>query len=368
MVPDQAAVDVNALMTALAQASAALIAIVGGLLVSRYVTLHAEQQGAQRRLDDIDRRLIASKDERAEAVREWNVYLAEDLLEDERVYEEVVKQQYRPTVRGVLEALDHDGDNLNHSILDERLTALAEEMHRAISAMSELIPQATQHASWSGFQRDHAFEIGQKDAWEWAYKRICRKKTHEARKAAAAARAAERGPFASLGMNFIVPPIEPIPQIMPRASVLLPSGKTYRERLLDRIDEADAEVRALSHERELVQETYDATTQPEGFNLALQVLSLLAVLGMGLPVAVMAIPLTALPTSGRVLVVLVVALGVGLLLRYLFVYAAYLKDGGRTDLPKSMFGLIPWPRRRVKGRDQGTSDAPDVHTSDHKGQ
>lgn len=39
-----AVADVNWLLSALAQATAALIAIVGGLLVSRYVTLHAEQQ------------------------------------------------------------------------------------------------------------------------------------------------------------------------------------------------------------------------------------------------------------------------------------------------------------------------------------
>lgn len=355
-------------MTALAQASAALIAIVGGLLVSRYVTLHAEQQGAQRRLDDINRRLTASKEEQAAAVREWNVYLAEDLLEDERVYEEIRKQQFEPTVRDVLEALDHDGDNLNHRILGERLTALADELRRAFSMMSDLIPQTTRHASWSGFRRNHAFEIDQKDAWEWAYDRICRVKANEAIRAAAAERAAERGPLAALGRSFLTdPPIAPVLSRVPMP-ILRPSGKTYRERLRDRINEADAEVRALSHERELIQETYDATMQPEGFNLALQVLSLLAVLGMGLPVAVMAIPLTALPTSGRVLVVLVVALSVGLLLRYLFVYAAYLKDGGRTDLPKSMFGLIPWPRRRIAARDQGASDDPDGYTNDHKGQ
>jgi hypothetical protein len=45
--------DVNWLLSALAQSSAALIAIVGGLLVPRYVALHAEQEAAERRLADL---------------------------------------------------------------------------------------------------------------------------------------------------------------------------------------------------------------------------------------------------------------------------------------------------------------------------
>ena len=346
MVPDQT-VDVNALMTALTQASAALIAIVGGLLVSRYVTLHAEQQGAQRRLDDIDRRLTASKESHAQAVRARDVFVVDDLLEDERVYEEILNREFKPTVQEVLAALDHDGDGLNREVLSKRLTDLVQEVTRAGAEMIDLVPEATHHDEWAKFRREHEFNVGHKDAWEWIYDRICKDQRAAAKATkAAAAKASARGPFATaLTLGLFDAPDLPLV-----TASFWSDGTNFRairDRLRKQINEADAEVRALTHERALVQETFDATRQPEGFNLALHVLSLLAVLGMGLPVAVMAIPLTSLPTWARVLVVLGVGLGVGLLLRYLFVYAAYLK-GARPALPKSMLGLVPrprWPRR-----------------------
>ncbi|MER6936708.1 hypothetical protein ABTX24_18675 [Nocardioides sp. NPDC127514] len=375
MLPDQAAVDVNALMTALAQASAALIAIVGGLLVSRYVTLHAEQQGAQRRLDDIDRRLTASKEDRIQAIRDLDVHLVDDLLEDERAYEEILRHSTEATVQDVLDALDHDGSKLNQDVLGERLTALQHEIRRASTSMFGLVPQATQHDSWSKFRRKHEIEVGHKGAWEWVYDRICAEKTEAAHEEAVRAALPAHGRQSRQRI---------LRQISAAAQVQIPQyrfpstyDRTRKERLLARRNEADAEVRALSHERELVQETYDATKQPEGFNLALQVLSLLAVLGMGLPVAVMAIPLTGLPTWSRALVVLGVALGVGMLLRYLFVYAAYLKEGGQSALPKNLLGLIPWPWRPRRGDRESGNPAPQRraagpgghtigHTNDHK--
>lgn len=374
VVTDQT-VDVNALMTALAQASAALIAIVGGLLVSRYVTLHAEQQGARRRLDDIDRRLTASKEAHVEAIRDLDVHLVDDLLEDERAYEEILRHGTEATVKNVLDALDHDGTKLNQDVLGERLTALQHEIKRASTSMFGLVPEATSHDNWSEFRRKHELEVGHKGAWEWVYDEICAEKTEAAHEAAVRAALPLHGRRSHLR---ILQQISSASQIQaPRYRFPSTYDRARKERLLARRNDADADVRALSHERELVQETYDATKQPEGFNLALQVLSLLAVLGMGLPVAVMAIPLTGLPTWSRALVVLGVALGVGMLLRYLFVYAEYLKEGGQSALPKNLLGLIPWPwwpRRGGREPNRGAAGAGSAgpgghtigHTNDHK--
>jgi hypothetical protein len=105
-------------------------------------------------------------------------------------------------------------------------------------------------------------------------------------------------------------------------------------------------LRALAQERRLAEETYDATRQPEGFVLALQVLTFLAVVGMGVPVILMGFAPMTLPAWARVAVISLFFVGVAMLLRFLFVYAGFLREGGRETLPRSLLGLL-WRAPRV---------------------
>jgi hypothetical protein len=75
---------VNWLLSALAQASTALIAILGGLLVSRYVALHAEQQAARRRVEDLVRREAEAKAHLEEAKRDLDLYLVDQGYSSDR--------------------------------------------------------------------------------------------------------------------------------------------------------------------------------------------------------------------------------------------------------------------------------------------
>lgn len=100
------------------------------------------------------------------------------------------------------------------------------------------------------------------------------------------------------------------------------------------------DARAAKQEATLAQEALEASRQPEGFSLALQVLTILAILGIAVPVVVMGIGLAALDAWLRILVILLFFVGVALLLRYLFVYASFLREGGRRTLPRHVFGLI----------------------------
>lgn len=122
-----------------------------------------------------------------------------------------------------------------------------------------------------------------------------------------------------------------------------------------RVDSAEADVRALEQEQRLAEETLEATRQPEGFGLALQVLTALAVLGMGIPVIVMGTEVVSLPWPARAAVILAFALGVSLLLRFLFVYASFLREGGRRELPTSAFGLLKRGSKSVGSPDDTTS-------------
>jgi hypothetical protein len=53
--------DPSAFLSTIAAASAAMVAIVGGLLVARFVTIASEQEGAQRLLDDAEGRLATGR-------------------------------------------------------------------------------------------------------------------------------------------------------------------------------------------------------------------------------------------------------------------------------------------------------------------
>lgn len=58
-------------LSTIAASSAAMVAIIGGLLVARFVTLQSEQEGAQRVLDDAEARLGKARDRATEAADRW---------------------------------------------------------------------------------------------------------------------------------------------------------------------------------------------------------------------------------------------------------------------------------------------------------
>jgi hypothetical protein len=93
-------------LSTIAGSSAGLVAIVGGLLVARFVTLDSEQQGAQRILDDAEARLAVARQrsqEDSEQLLRWD---ARQLLNDREVLtainegtEELAELRRRGTAR-----------------------------------------------------------------------------------------------------------------------------------------------------------------------------------------------------------------------------------------------------------------------------
>ena len=82
--------DPTPYLSSMTATSAALVAIVGGLLVARFVGLDSEQQGAQRLVDEAEERLELARRRAAEArlvVTRWE---ATDFLEDPRVLDAVM--------------------------------------------------------------------------------------------------------------------------------------------------------------------------------------------------------------------------------------------------------------------------------------
>ena len=332
--------DVNWLLSAITQSAAALIAIVGGLLVSRYVSLHAEQQGARRRADDLHRREAEAVAQFDQAERNLDLYFVDQFLDDDVVFESICRQQGGATVDGVLADKDADADELNRELLTDRLAILQGELVAARAVLSREIPLTREHIDWLDFKRGRALEVGHRGAWEWVYDRICEEKSDEAKRLEEEAR--KETPFGSLlrptsdysALMFENPEVRGLRRVVTTQHEI-----AHVNVLRARVETAYAEVRALQQERRLAEGLFEATRQPEGFGLALQVLATLAVLGMGVPVIIMAFVPYSLPAWLRAVVVALFFLGVGLLLRFLFVYAHYLR-GNRNGLPLRLVGLL----------------------------
>ena len=347
--------DVNWLLSALAQASAAMIAIIGGLLVSRYVALHSEQQAARRRLSDLQRRSIEAGDRLASARAELALFYIDDVVLDSRMYRALLDNDLHLSVRDALDAVSDDGDGLDVELLEKRLVELADELRTALGSISPLVPESLEHETWQEFRRENRLEIGQREVWEWAYEEFCRYRRAQAQKAEAQKRSPLAGALAGMDRSFMWN-IGSVPDLRGIRPVIESQHEVARvSALRARVDSAEADVRALDQEQRLAGETLEATRQPEGFGLALQVLTTLAVLGMGIPVIVMGTEVVSLPWMARAAVILAFALGVALLLRFLFVYASFLREGGRRDLPASALGLLKRGSKSVGNPDDTTS-------------
>jgi len=332
--------DVNWLLSALAQATAALIAIVGGLLVSRYVALHAEQQSAGRRVQDLTRREQEAAAGLAISRTDLARYSVVDALDDDRVFDEVFARGLEPTVDGVLRAIEWDDEELDPDLLSEELEAIRLEMTEAITVIHPLVRTSFNHERWSDFRRANSIAPDRRRLWEWVYEKVC-----DERRAEADTNASTSSNIFGLNIGGLMAAgarsaITPAALSAARWSVQSQLEVARERELVDRLAEGEAEIRALRQERRLAEETYDATRQPEGFGLALQVLTFLAIVGMGVPFVVMGFAPLALPDWGRAAVIGLFFLGVSTLLRFLFVYAAFLRQGGRDTLPKSIVGLL----------------------------
>lgn len=339
--------DVNWLLSSLAQSSAALVAIVGGLLVSRYVTLHAEQQAAGRRVADLKRRRAEVNARRESAQTAIDEYRVDGVLDNESVFEEITRRSFKPSSDQVLAAADALDDNLAPDVLERRLEVLSREIASAVTTLGRLVPESEEQAKWDDFRRQHELPIGHRGAWSWVYERMSEDREETARKARLKSERSQRDRFSSLAglaasQSLLDLPIIRNPQVTAiRRLANMQQEQSSMQRLLSQRDTAEAEARQIEQARRLAEENYQSSRQPEGFTLALQVLTVMAILGIGVPVLVMGNGAQELPGWGRGAVIAAFFVGLALLLRFLFVYANYLSDGGRRDsLPSNVAGLL----------------------------
>lgn len=332
--------DAAVLLTSIVQAGAALVAIVAGLLGSRYVAMHGERQAAQRRLADVQRRLAAATARRDAADDALVDRAVRHLLDHDYVYETITQSGATspPLLDDVLEGLDSDGEGLPREALQAHLELLTEEIRRAFDEIEPAMGRLGHRHAWAAFRRAAQLQPKHHDSWEWVYRQMARERRM---------RVSVLG-----GMPDLSGVITPIPVTVP--------GSSTRERLRSAVEEAERDVLFLQAEEHAAREHLADSGQPEGFGLALSVLTYLAATSIAIPSGFLVFAQVALPAWGRVAFVAAFLSGVALLLWYLVVYAQYL-DGSRPALPRWFWGLLPSSRRHLRrlatGTRQGLSDA-----------
>lgn len=338
--------DVNWLLSAVAQSGAALVAIVGGLLVSRYVALHAEQQSAKRRVADAERRHSSACAAHDQTQLELDEYRAEEILDDYRTYEEILESKDSTTIDQILQTLDVGDGGVPRELLEQRLALIRSELQRAAKFLTNAVPVENEHPSWAEFRRKSQLDPVHVDVWEWLYDRLVEIRSKEARRP----QSGRLGPLA-IDPKVLFP-------INPQVTAIHGLGsatarRNYEERLTRYRDDARRERQITEAELRLAQEHSEDVRQPEGFALALKVLTYLAVVAIGVPVMIMAAGPLTLSLWVRLVVVGLFFSGLTLLLLFLFVYASYLSEGSaRSSLPRGIRGLVmpPFVVRRWERR------------------
>lgn len=229
--------------------------------------------------------------------------------------------------------------SLADDVLEERLQSLANDMRGARDLVLELVPDSEDQQTWDEFRCEHQLKPDWAGAWQLIYTLLSDGRRADARSARRRSEARRTAGFP--GMSDALASLSTSMQhpVIPYTRVA--RDRSEENRLVRLRDEAIARNAAVSAEIELAERHLQDSRQPEGFRLALWVLTYLAAVGIGLPVVAMANGPTELPVWGRTVIVGAFFSGLLLLLRFLFVYAAYLDESRRRErLPGSVWGLL----------------------------
>lgn len=297
------ATDPNWLPSTLAQSTAALVAITGGLLASRLVGLSVERHGLMHRRDDLlaRRNLIEIEYEKADEQRlvrclEW---LREHHLDD------LVEARGSVDVDDALDRFTPRGSSEEE--MRPHLEELAATVREAFAAVEGAYPRGdtvprdfkTLRERLTGLDPAYA-EVYEGVAAQIKYDRFT--PTH---------------PY-----QVAMPPIRPMtPEIV----------YERHDRAIERANDLSAQLAALDAEIGLINEQSDRFAQPDGVWSGIWVLTLFAGLGIVFPMVVMAWRPVPSSVWFRVLLVAAFAVGFAVFMGYLIALLKRLPLGSAGD-------------------------------------
>jgi hypothetical protein len=262
--------DPAPLMSTIAASSATMVAIVGGLLVARFVTIDSEQQGAQQLLDDARNRLATAQKREQEAkdnLYRWDVRY----FFDDKVIEAIGDGE-----RDVSALSELGGyTSLTDEQLAEVVQTIATEFDTAQRVLEGLLPniEGDTFPEWDELKRSKREQLPDMEwehVWEVTYDKLTTPPQPP------------WNPVSLAGLN--ISPTSFLPPTAPEFGVLSAQRRdTMRanlERAEQRVEDIESEVAHLTRARE-------AIVRPKGLGWGLVVLAYFTLSGVIFPIWLM---------------------------------------------------------------------------------
>lgn len=299
-------------LSTITTASSALVAIVGGLLVARFVTLSSEQEGAQRVLTDAEARLEVVKTRAAEAHRK-RLHFDLDSFFSRKVIVAVSN--------GVVDAagLREVGwpSALSDTEIERYAAVVAEELARAEESCRALLSsdEVSDSSDWEDFRRSHPeLQIKIEEAWEIKFALLTMPPVRSRN-------------LPGLGLSHL-------PPMLPRASLsdtLMLQRGMRRDALKAQEGRAQQQLEDLEGEVTRLRQAREAVVRPKGLVLGLLTLSFFTVVGVVIPLYIMStVPKDLTSTMAGTVFGLFMA-GLVALLGYMTVLALRLQASGSSS-------------------------------------
>ncbi|MDN4473720.1 hypothetical protein [Demequina zhanjiangensis] len=320
--------DANYLLGAMVQSGAALIAIVGGILGSRFVAMHGEKRGLARELEETASDLAALNQKKATAEMYHSLYRAHRFV----LFPDILRMATEP--KGVSSALQLADAEFVHD------PKAAKEARRLIQRYADFAKQLSQGVALS----DTLAAVGNQYDWATARLRIVNV-------------GAEEHVRAQVYYNFVVNAVGANWATNNFCVGVLDDLREVREAELAKIEnqletahreivETEASERRLGESRRRLTVALAKVTDGEGFKIALKVLAVIAVLTVVAPLIAMLPGVYVIAPGIKIAFVIAFLVGLAVLGRYLWVYSAFLTDR-LPKMPDSVWGLgRPLPKRK----------------------
>jgi hypothetical protein len=267
--------DPSAFLSTIAATSAAMVAIVGGLLVARFVSIDSEQEGAQRLVEDAQDRLSTARRRELTARDSLRAWYVDDFFSYKVIQAIGDGEQDVRNLRKI-----GDDTPLTDDELAEAIKAIVDEFAVARRTLPSLVAADTEDSvnpEWREFKQSHSSlpEITWDEAWDVAYEGIVRPPRPVPRP----------GPNAIwAGPGFDVSSLIPAISTPPEYVAL---GIQRRNALRDDVARAQQRVEDIEEELARLRRTRKAIVRPKGLGWGLVVLGFFTVVGVIIPIWLM---------------------------------------------------------------------------------
>jgi len=260
--------DSAALLSTCAGAGATLVAIVGGLLVSRYLTLESQALGSKKLVHLLTEKLEDARERAKDSQRDHDRFLLHEILTDDDFLNDFLATVSSDGLSAAVVTKKVGDTDIATEVITEATGAFNSEAQRVLEFDWDVVPHSNDHAYWYEFAREHDIHPEIEEMWEYFYIELCKE------------RQSTRGYFNG-------PVLDPATM----GIVSLPEQNQLRDthnRLIEARDADQAEIRRLESELSSAVRERDSMEQPPGLVAGLAVLALLTVTTVIIPVLLLA--------------------------------------------------------------------------------